>query len=76
MLALSENYLTVFPNVSSANNITYTLTNENHDAFEITEDGVIPLEEYKTVIVIMPQTTERNYLSLLTAANGSMCSLT
>ncbi|MBO7577872.1 MAG: hypothetical protein J6T43_02625 [Prevotella sp.] len=49
LLALSENNLTVFPNVSSANNVTYNLTNENHNALEITEDGVIPLEEYKTV---------------------------
>ena len=52
LLALSENNLTVFPNVSSANNITYNLTSEDHHALEITEDGVIPLEEYKTVKLV------------------------
>lgn len=52
LLALREDYLTVFPNVGSANSITYNLTNENHNALEITEDGVIPLEEYKTVKLV------------------------
>jgi hypothetical protein len=49
LLALIEKNLTVYPNVTSANNVSYDLTDENHNAMDVTEDGVIPLEEYKTV---------------------------